>query len=338
MLSLRNSCRVPGRRNALHALLSVGLASSALGSFTSASAQAFPSRPVKVILMFPPGGGSDSQARWIAEKFKDITGQSMVIENKPGASGIIAANAVKSAPADGYTLLHSNVGMMSMTPALNSTTPYSEADFLPIASITVAYPLLVARTDFAASNLKDLVTMAKANPGNIAYGTWGPGSLPHLAGSWMESMTGINLNAVPYKGEVPLLSDMLGGQISLGWMSVSAAMQHIKDGRLKVIGVPAEKRYQQFPQAATFIEQGLSNFVVVSWTGFHAPKGTPPEVVARLNAVVNEALRMPQLRDRIQEQGQFVLTQTPSQFAESIKQNAARLQPLLTKLAPLIKE
>ncbi|MEJ8852305.1 tripartite tricarboxylate transporter substrate-binding protein, partial [Variovorax rhizosphaerae] len=128
------------------------------------------------------------------------------------------------------------------------------------------------------------------------------------------------------------------GQISLGWMSVAAAQPYIKDGKLKVIGVPAEKRYAQFPEAATFIEQGVPNFVVPSWTGFHAPKGTPPDGVARLNAIVNEALRMPELRDRIQEQGQFVVTQTPAQFADSIKQTAARLQPVLTKLAPLIRE
>ena len=338
MSSLRKSCQMPGRRNALHALMSLGLAGAGLGAFTSASAQAFPARPVRVVLMFPPGGGSDSQARWIAEKFKEIAGQPMVIDNKPGAGGVIAASAVKSAPADGYTLVHSNVAMMSMTPAINTAASFSEADFVPVASITVAYPLLVARTDFPASNLKELVAMAKAKPGDSAYGTWGPGSLPHVAGAWLESETGMKLNAVPYKGEVPMLTEMLGGQISLGWMSVSAAQPHIKNGKLKVIGVPAENRYPQFPQAATFIEQGVPNFVVVSWTGFHAPKGTPPEVVAKLNAIVNEALRMPQLRDRIQEQGQSVVTQTPAQFADAIKQNAARLQPVLTKLAPLIRE
>lgn len=338
MSTLRMSPQAPGRRNALHALMSLGLASAGLGTFTSASAQAFPSRPVRVVLMFPPGGGSDSQARWIAEKFKDITGQPMIIDNKPGAGGIIAAGETRNAPADGYTLLHSNIAIISMTPVFNPAASFSATDFVPVASITIAYPLLVARADFPANNLRELVAMAKAKPGETAYGTWGPGSLPHVAGAWLESETGMKLNAVPYRGEVPLLSDMLGGQIALGWMSVSAAQSHIKDGKLKVIGVPAEKRYSQFPQAATFIEQGVPNFVVVSWTGFHAHKSTPPEVVARLNAIVNEALNMPQLRDRIQDQGQFVVTQTPAQFADAIKQTAARLQPVLTKLAPLIRE
>lgn len=338
MSNLRKSLQKPGRRNTLHAIMSLGLAGAGLGTFTRALAQAFPSRPVKVVLMFPPGGGSDSQARWIGEKFKDITGQSMIIDNKPGAGGIIAATATKSAPADGYTLLHSNVAMISITPVLNQAATFNASDFVPVASITVAYPLLVARADFPASNLRELVAMAKAKPGEIAYGTWGQGSLPHVAGAWLESDTGMKLNAVPYKGEVPMLSDMLGGQIALGWMSVSAAQPHIKEGKLKVIGVPAEKRYPQFPQAATFIEQGVPNFVIVSWTGFHAHKNTPTEVVSRLNAIVNEALSMPQLRDRIEAQGQFVVTQTPAQFADAIKLNAARLQPVLTKLAPLMRE
>jgi tripartite-type tricarboxylate transporter receptor subunit TctC len=338
MPSHREPCKAPGRRTALHALMALGLATASLGTTTCTWAQSFPARPVRVVLMFPPGGGSDSQARWIAEKFKDLTGQNMIVENKPGAGGIIAASAVKSAPADGYTLLFSNATMMTMTPALNSATTFSEADFVPVAAITVAYPLLVARSDFAASNVKELVAMAKAKPGEIAYGTWGPGSVPHVAGAWLESEAGIKLNAVPYKGEVPMLTEMLGGQISLGWASVVAAQPHISSGKLKVIGVPADKRYQQFPQAATFIEQGIPNFMIVSWTGIHAQKGTPPDVVAKLNALVNEALRMPQLRDRIQEQGQIVVMQTPAQFEDSIKQNAARLQPVLSKLAPLIRE
>lgn len=327
----------PARRQALRAALAAGVAYVGT-SGPSAAAQPFPSRPIKVVLMFPAGGGSDSQARWLGDKFKDLTGQPWIIDNKPGAGGAIAASAVKASPDDGYTLLHSNVAMMSITPQLNAVANFSEADFVPVASITVAYPLLVARADFPANNVKELVSLAKAKPGEVAYGTWGQGSLAHVAGAWLESETGIKLNAVPYKGEVPMLTDMLGGQVALGWISVSAAQQHIKDGKLKIIGVPAEKRYAQFPQAATFIEQGVPNFVLVSWTGLHAPKGTPPEVVARLNAVVNDALRMPQLRDRIQDQGQFVVVQTPEQFAESIRQNAVRLKPVLAKLAPLIKE
>ncbi|MFM9969526.1 MAG: Bug family tripartite tricarboxylate transporter substrate binding protein [Burkholderiales bacterium] len=329
---------VIGRRNASRALMSVGLATLGLVALSSALAQSFPSRPVKVLLMFPPGGGSDSQARWIADKFRDITGQPLIVENRPGAGGIIAANAVKAGPADGYTLVHSNVAMMSLTPVLNPTSSFVEADFVPVASISVASPLFVARADFPVSNLKEFVARAKAKPGELAYGTWGPGSLPHVAGAWLESETSIKLNAVHYKGEVPLLTEMLGGQISLGWTSVSAAQPHIKDGKLKVIGVASDKRYPQFPQAPTFVEQGASDFVIVSWTGFHAPKGTPADIVARLNAVINEALRAPQVRDRIQDQGQFVVTQTSAQFAEFIKQNAARLRPILTKIGPSIRE
>lgn len=201
----------PARRQALRAALAAGVAYVGT-SGPSAAAQPFPSRPIKVVLMFPAGGGSDSQARWLGDKFKDLTGQPWIIDNKPGAGGAIAASAVKASPDDGYTLLHSNVAMMSITPQLNAVANFSEADFVPVASITVAYPLLVARADFPANNVKELVSLAKSKPGEVAYGTWGQGSLAHVAGAWLESETGIKLNAVPYKGEVPMLTDMLGAR------------------------------------------------------------------------------------------------------------------------------
>ncbi|MBA2962616.1 MULTISPECIES: Bug family tripartite tricarboxylate transporter substrate binding protein [Ramlibacter] len=336
---MSNAPRYPqlSRRTALSRIL----AGSVLGSGMLASparAQDFPNKPVKVILMYPPGGGADNQARVIGEQFRAATGQAMVIESRPGGGGGVAANAAKGAQPDGYTLLNGNLGMMTLTPALNTGINYSVADFVPVAAISIIYPLLVARADFPASNLKELAALAKAKPREISYGTWGLGSVPHVAGAWLEEDAGIQLSAIPYRGEVPMVVDLLGGQLPLGWASLPAVQQHVKDGKLKVIGVAAETRFTQLPDTPTFIEQGLRGFAIPSWFGYFAPKGTPPAIVAALNAKINEALNTPHVRSRIEEQGQVVLVQSSSQFNDFIQQNAVRIQPTLTRLAATIRQ
>lgn len=336
---MSHACRSvqPSRRTALSYLLASGaMGGGLLGS--PAQAQAFPGRPVKVVLMYPPGGGADHQARIIGEQFRAATGQPMVIESRPGGGGSIAAISVKAAPADGYTLLNGNLGMMTLTPALNSGMNYSVADFVPVAAISIIYPMLVARPDFPASNLKELAALAKSKPREISYGTWGPGSVPHVAGAWLEHDAGIQLTPIPYRGEVPMVVDLLGGQLPLGWASLPAVQQHLKEGKLKVIGLAAEARFAQLSDTPTFIEQGLRDFALASWFGYFAPKGTPAAIVAELNARINEALNTPLVRSRIEEQGQVVLVQSSAQFVDYIKQSAARIQPVLARLATTIKQ
>jgi len=326
----------PSRRTAVSYLLASGaIGSGLLGS--PAQAQAFPSKPVKIVLMYPPGGGADNQARIIGEQFQAATGQPMIIESRPGAGGSIAAQSVKVAAPDGYTLLNGNLGMMTLTPALNTGTNYSVADFVPVAAISIIYPMLVARSDFPANNLKELAALAKSKPREISYGTWGPGSVPHVAGAWLEQDAGIQLTPIPYRGEVPMVVDLLGGQLPLGWASLSAVQQHLKMGTLKVVGVAAEARFSQLPAAPTFIEQGLRDFALRSWFGYFAPKGTPAAIVAELNTRINQALSTPNVRSRIEEQGQVVLVQSSAQFGEYISQSAARIQPTLARLAANIK-
>lgn len=312
------------------------LASCFVSSF--ALAQSYPVKPIKVVLMFPPGGGSDSQTRLIGEKMKGLLGQPFIVDNRPGAGGILAANAVIGAPADGYTLLHAGMALMTLTPKLNQATTYSASDFVPVAAISTANLVLAARMDFPVNNLKELVSLAKAKPGEINYGTWGPGSLPHVAGELMDRDMGIRMNAIPYKGEVPLIQDMLGDQPSLGWVTLPALLPHLKSGKFKVIGVAAANRDPLLPNVPTFGEQGLPDFDLTGWTGIFALKGTPAEVVTLLNMKINEALKLPDVQERISSQGQTVTIMSGAQLGDVVRKTAVRLSPTLDKLAPSLRQ
>ena len=329
---------VLSRRNALSSLLVASCMLAAGFVSTPAMAQSYPNKPIKVVLMFPPGGGSDTQTRLIGEKIKSLIGQPFIVENRPGAGGVIAATAVKGAPADGYTLLHAGMALMTLTPKLNPAATYSETDFVPVAGISTANLVLVARAQFPANNLRELVALAKAKPGEINYGTWGPGSLPHVAGEWLERDKSIRMNAIPYKGEVPLIQDMLGDQPSLGWVTLPALLPHLKSGKFKVIGVAAAHRDPLLPNVPTFSEQGVPDFDLTGWTGFFALKGTPVEVLTLLNARINEVLKMPEVQARIADLGQIVTIMSGAQLGEVVRMTAARLTPTLDQLAPSLKQ
>ena len=303
-----------------------------------ALAQTYPIKPIKVVLMFPPGGGSDAQTRLIGEKIKGLIGQPFIVENRPGAGGIIAANAVIGAPADGYTLLHAGMALMTLTPKLNQATTYSASDFVPVAAISTANLVLAARMDFPVNNLQELVSLAKSKPGEINYGTWGPGSLPHVAGELMDRDMGIRMNAIPYKGEVPLIQDMLGSQPSLGWVTLPALLPHLKSGKFKIIGVAAAQRDPLLPNVPTFVEQGLKDFDLTGWTGIFALKGTPADVVNLLNIKINETLKLPDVQERITSQGQTVTIMSGAQLGEVVRKTTLRLSPTLDMLAPSLKQ
>ena len=326
------------RRTAVCSLLAASCMLT--GGFFSASAlaQSYPNKPIKVVVMFPPGGGSDSQTRLIGDKIRGLIGQPFIVDNRPGAGGIIAATAVKGAPADGYTLLHAGMALMTLTPKLNPAATYSPGDFIPVAGISTANLVLVARAAFPANNVQELVALAKAKPGEINYGTWGPGSLPHVAGERLEYDKGIRMNAIAYKGEVPLIQGMLGDDPSLGWVTLPSLLPHLKSGKLKVIGVAAANRDPLLPNVPTFIEQGVPDFDMTGWTGFFVLKGTPAEVVTLLNAKINEVLKMPEVQSRIAEQGQTVTIMTGAQLGEVVRKTAARLTPTLDKLAPSLQQ
>lgn len=302
-------------------------------------AQSFPNKPLRIVLMFPAGGGSsDPQARLVALKLRDELGQSVIIENKPGGGGIIAADSVKSAPADGYTLVHAGVAMMTLTPKLNSAAKYTDADFTPVVSFGTLPNVLIARSEFPANNFTELVALAKKQPGEFNYGTWGPGSVPHLAGEWIDQEMGIKLNPIPYKGEVPLIQDMLGGQISLGWSSIASALPYIRSGQFKVLGITSSSRHPMLPNVKTFIEQGMPNFTIQGWTGLFVRKGTPKEVIDLLHAKLSKVLQLPELQAHATSVGQRLSALTIDQFSELIKTDANGMRPTLERLAPSLRQ
>lgn len=305
----------------------------------SVMAQSFPTKPLKIVLMFPAGGGSsDPQARLVALKLKDELGQAVIVENKPGGGGIIAAEAVKAAPADGYTLVHAGVAMMTLTPKLNSSAHYTDADFTPVASFGTLPNVLVARTEFPASNFTELVALAKKKPGEINYGTWGPGSVPHVAGEWISQELGIKLNPIPYKGEVPLIQDMLGSQVSLGWSSLASALPYIKSGQFKALGITSNTRHPLVPNVKTFIEQGMPNFTIQGWTGLFVRKGTPKEVIDLLHTKLAKVLQTQEVQDHATSVGQRLPPLSIEQFSDLIKTDASRMMPTLDRLAPSLRQ
>ncbi len=303
-----------------------------------AQAQTYPAKPIKIVLMFPPGGASDGSMRLIAERLKPVLGQPVLVDNRPGAGGIVAADAVRTSAADGYTLLHSGMTLMTLTPKFNVSARYSQNDFVPVASIAVTPPLLIARSDFPANDVKGLIELARRKPGELSYGTWGLGSVTHVAGEWLDRQAGTKLTPIPYKGEVPVMQDLLGGQLPLGWVTLPALLPHLQAGKLKVLGVASAQREPLLPGVPTFVEQGVPNFVISNWIGVFAPQGTSKEVVALLNTRIRDVLKQPDVHERLSSQGLTVLSLSSEQFGELVKADAARLGPMLDLLAPAIRQ
>ncbi|MCC6472719.1 MAG: tripartite tricarboxylate transporter substrate binding protein [Burkholderiales bacterium] len=302
-----------------------------------ALAQAFPGKPVRIVLMYPPGGGADALNRTVAEKLSPLLGQPVVVDNRPGGGGVIAAEAVARAAPDGHTLLHAGPPIMTLTPALVQKVPYDPKAFVPVAALTITQYLLLARAQFPAGNLRELSAEAKARPGRIDYGTWGQGSITHVAGEMLNHRAGLDLAAVPYKGEAQVIQDLLGGQIPLGWATLPVATQHIRSGRLKAIGIASPARYELLPEVPTFIEQGLADFALLGWSGIVAPPGTPRDITTRLNADINAALRDAAVQERLGKMGLTIIAQSAEQFGELIRSDIGRVAPVLKAIAPKLR-
>lgn len=304
-----------------------------------ASAQTFPTKPLKIQMMFPAGGGSsDAQARALAERLKTELGQPVLVENRVGGGGIIAAEYVKGEPADGHTILWSGVALMALTPKFNAAAKYTEADFVPIASLGTTPNLLIARPDFPANDLKSLAELAKRKPGEISYATWGVGSVTHVGGEWFSQELGIKLNPVAYRGEVPTIQDMLGGHVQLGWSSLPSALPYLRSGQLKALAMSASARDPLIPDVKTFLEQGVPNFSIQGWTGLFVRRGTPPEVVNLLHAKIVKILQEPDMQAHATAVGYRVNPLSIEQFRELIRTDIVRMTPTLDRLAPAVRQ
>jgi tripartite-type tricarboxylate transporter receptor subunit TctC len=280
-----------------------------------ASAQSYPAKPVRMIVHFPPGGPTDIVARAVAQKLTDAWGQQFVIDNRPGAGGIVGLELVARAVADGHTLLFGTGGSMAIMPALGTKLPYDVArDFAPISLVVINPQILVFNPSFPPNSVKDLIAYAKTRPGTINYASVGPGSPQHLGVEMLKSMTGIELVHIPYKGSAPALTDVLAGQIPLMFNSMPSVIPHIKAGKLKGIAVGSAKRSPAMPDTPTVAESGVPGFDYVTWYGMFAPVATPKPIVAKLNAEVVKMLGEREMSQRLAVQGADPSPSTPEQL------------------------
>jgi tripartite-type tricarboxylate transporter receptor subunit TctC len=305
------------------ALLALGLAAPA------AFAQAWPSKPVRIVVNFPPGGAADQLARAIGVPLQEALGQPVVVENRAGANGNIGGEVVAKSPPDGYTLLMSSGGMVSVNPHIYPRMSFDPAkDLAPVASAARVLVFLVSKPSIPANNVKEFMAYVKANPGKLSYGSPGTGSSPHLAGEMFKSQAGLYAVHVPYRGAAPALQDLLAGQLDF-YFDPGIGLQHVKAGRLKLLAVGSPKRSPMFPDVPTLDEAGLKGFDADTVFGFYAPAGTPAEVVARLNREINRILGTQAVTDRILAMGGEALPLTPAQFGAKATEDSRRFSAII---------
>ena len=285
---------------------------------------AYPTKPVRVIVGFPPGSGADITARVIGAKLGDALGQQVVVDNRPGAASNIAAELAAKAPADGYTLFIGTVAN-TINATLYPRLPFDFAqDFAPVALTTAAPNVLVVHTSVPAKSVKELIALAKGRPGQLNYASAGTGTAPHLSGELFNAMAGVRMVHIPYKGSPPAVTDLLAGEVALMFSPSSTVLPHVKTGRLRALAVTTAARLPSLPELPTVAESGLKGYETITWFGFVAPAKTPQAIVARLNAEIVKVLALPDVRNQFAIQGIEVIGGTPEQFASYIRDEIAK--------------
>jgi tripartite-type tricarboxylate transporter receptor subunit TctC len=294
-----------------------------------AQAQAWPAKPLKVVVNFPPGGAADQIARSIAQPLQDALGQPVVVENRGGANGNLGGEVVAKSPADGYTLLMSSGGMVSVNPHIYSKMNFDPAkDLTPVASAARVLVFLTARPTLPVDNIKELISYIKTNPGKLSYGSAGNGSSPHLAGEMFKSQAGLFAVHVPYRGAAPALVDLLAGQIDY-YFDPGIGLNQVRAGKLKLLAVGSMKRSPLFPNVPTLHEAGLTNFDADTVFGFYAPTGTPAAVITRLNTEINRILATAAVKDKIAALGGEALPLSPAEFANKAMDDSKRFGAII---------
>ena len=295
----------------------------------SAAAQSWPTKPLKIVVNFPPGGAADQIARAIGVPLGEALGQPVVVENRGGANGNLGGEMVAKSPADGYTLLMSSGGMVSVNPHIYARMPFDPAkDLVPVASAARVLVFLVAKANFPANNIQEFLAHVKANPGRLSYGSAGNGSSPHLAGEMMKSQAGLYAVHVPYRGAAPALQDVLAGQLDF-YFDPGIGLGQVRAGKLKLLAIGSMKRSPLFPNIPTLDEAGLKGFDADTVFGFYAPAGTPAEVVSRINREVNKILGTPAIKERIQNLGGEALPLTPAEFGARAGEDSKRFGAII---------
>jgi tripartite-type tricarboxylate transporter receptor subunit TctC len=288
-------------------------------------AQTYPAKPLRIVVPFPAGGIADLFARHIGQKFSDAWGQAVVVDNRPGAGGNIGAEIVAKSPPDGYTLVMGSIGTHSVNISLFSKLGFDPIrDFAPVALVMEAEGLLVLHPSVPAKSVKELIALARARPGQVAYASAGHGTAGHLSGELFKSMARVDLVHVPYKGNVPAITDLIGGQTSLLFATMPTVLPMVQAGRLKALAVTSSKRSPAAPELPTIAEAALPGYSVTNWIGLFAPAGTPREHVTKLNAEVTRIMQTPEIKTRLLNEGAKFTPWTPDEFAGFVRSEIAK--------------
>jgi tripartite-type tricarboxylate transporter receptor subunit TctC len=308
------------KKRSFNKFLLTGLAAPLMHGLAHAQATGWPDKPVKIINMFPAGGLADSISRAVAQRMSSAWGQPVVVENRPGANGIIAADAVSKSAADGYTLFWANDAAISINPFMYDKLPYNpQTDLVPVSVVAETVECLIVSGDLPVSNVRELVQYAKANPGKLNYGSFGKGSLAHLSGEAFNSATGAGLVHVPFKGVAEVVPAMLSGQIQVLFTAQGTPMQFIRNGKLKALAVFSQSRQPTLPNVGTAKEQGL-NMEARAWFGLMAPAKTPPDVVSKIAVEVAKISKSKEFREKVLDDiGLESVGSSPTEFAVMLR-------------------
>ena len=313
------------RRFALGSIASAVVLGAGLLGGTSALAQAYPTKPVTIIVPFAAGGTTDILARIIGQALTAELGQSVVVDNRAGAGGNIGGQAAAKAAPDGHTLFMGTVGTHAINASLYKKMPFDPVkDFAPLTRVANVPNLLVANPAQPYKSVKDLIAYAKANPGKVNFGSSGNGSSIHLSGELFKSLAKVDMQHVPYKGSASVVTDLLGNQIDIMFDNMPSAIQHVRSGKLAPLAVTTAKRSPELPNVPTIAEAGVPGYEATSWFGMFAPAGTPAPVLAKLNAAIVKVLAQPDVKKKINEQGAEVYSETPEQFAAFIQAESVK--------------
>jgi tripartite-type tricarboxylate transporter receptor subunit TctC len=302
------------------------VAIAACGSATAQRTDAgFPSRPVRLIVPYPPGGGNDTLARIFGLKLAESWGQQIVVDNRPGAGTIIGTQLAARAAPDGYTLLLSSIATHAVAPNLYRNPGYDPVkDFTPVTLLAVAPTVLCTNVSVPAKTVQELIVLARAKPGELKFASGGSGTAPHMAGEIFASMTGIKLLHVPYKGGGPAIAGLIGGETSMMFDTAASILPHVKGGKLRALAIARPARLPEYPELQTFSEAGVKGYEVNAWYSVHAPAGVPREIVTKVNRELRRILDLPDVKERLKQLGSEGVGNTPEEFASFVRAESAK--------------
>ncbi len=297
-----------------------------------ALSQDYPARPVRLVVPYPPGSGTDIVARLLGQKLSESLGQQVFVDNRPGAGATVGTDAVAKSDPDGHTLLMADLGPLAIAPSFYPKLPYSPTkDLVPISEVAVLPFVLAGNPSVPARTVPELIALAKSKPGELTYASTGNGTAVHLTTKLFKQLTGIEMTHVPYRGSAPALTDLVAGRISVMFVNVLSAMSFVNSGQLRALAIGTPRRSGAFPDVPTFAEVGMPGFEAGVWFGILAPAGTPGPVIERLNAEIRRALEGPDIREKLAQQGAEIVVSTPEQFAAKIRAEADKWAKVIAK-------